>query len=97
MNIKYFTSNIPGDYNHKNEHALINDQIEFCKFPYQAYYARYKNISCQVSRNMNTWYASSWECLPNGKDKPINSQQFKDKDNAFLWAYDQMMALTMEA
>jgi hypothetical protein len=98
MNIKYFTSNIPGDKNHKNEHALINDHIEFCKFPYQSYKARYNNISCVVSQNMGIWYASSWECLQDGsgKSNPLNSAQFDNKDDAFTWAYYQMVGIYKE-
>lgn len=89
MDIKYFTS--PNDMNHRNEHALINNHIEFFKFPYQSYNARYNNTAGTVSHNMGIWYVSIWKCLPTGKEEPLNHSHFENKDDAFLWAYSQLI------
>lgn len=90
MDIKYFTSKIPNDQNHVNEHALINNDIEFVKFPYSFYYGRKLNKHAEINYNCGVWYVSIWNCLETGKCLPLNNRQFKIKDNAFIFAYNSI-------
>lgn len=94
MSITYFTSAIPGDLNHRNQHAKVDD-IEFVALPYQAFYVRVGDHSALVDKSVlgTRWNAFAYTCLPNGESIMEDYQGFDKKDQAFKWAASRLKEL----
>lgn len=98
MTVKYWSSAIPGDPNHKYMHAETGG-IGFCKFPYSPYMSdNVGKLSAHISSYMfyyekecrTVWAVGVFENPGNGKSVLYRWFWTKEKDAAFELAVQVM-------
>ena len=80
------------DANYNNRHVVVNEEIEFFAFPFQGYSVNLNSKRAEVSHLTGNWSASIWQNFPDGKSKPLDHKFFEEKNDAFIWAYQQLKA-----
>jgi hypothetical protein len=101
MAVRYFTTSIPGDLNHRNKHAVVDEDesLEFFAFPYQPYSARLGNYAATIGNYhkridgeyTEVWSANTRRSHPDGTSAPLKSHHSADKDSVFEWAYNELI------